>query len=494
MPHKPASKMAAVSTTTDSLEDVPDNISISFLPNHRSLMERIIKRGLNYYLQGYVHQIKVHIDDKPKVKVVARCWRSMRKNEKPHTLHIEILKDIITESYCSCKVGLTGHCSHIIGLVKTLQGLKLHNISNVPDQLSCTSVPQQWHVPRGEKIEPVPLNHVVVAKACETRKRKPVLCQVDTQYKLPEVTSNDIEQLKGAKGTPLEYLLSSKRPLVTTDLGQVQLGSFLSYQTRNLKSMVPVTTNGCGNLCVTNSSQIRLPEKFQHLISHYTVTDPQTLEQCTRNQAMSETWHQARQNRLTASNFGDIMLRKSPPNEKLLSRLFSTSKDIHAPSISYGKRNESKAKSKYLAQFPGRHIHECGFVVNNEFPFLGATPDGKLCDNGKVGIIEIKCPYSARDLTVADACCQLNNFFLHTDQNGQVVLKSNHAYYAQVQGQLMITGSSFCDFIVYCPNESDLFVQRVEPDVEFMTNMLNVLASFFEQYAHPFLHCSHGNV
>jgi hypothetical protein len=52
MPHKPASKIAAVSTTTDSLEDVPDNISISFLPNHRSLMDRIIKRGLNYYLRG----------------------------------------------------------------------------------------------------------------------------------------------------------------------------------------------------------------------------------------------------------------------------------------------------------------------------------------------------------------------------------------------------------------------------------------------------------
>lgn len=98
-------------------------------------------------------------------------------------------------------------------------------------------------------------------------------------------------------------------------------------------------------------------------------------------------------------------------------------------------------------------------------------------------------------MTVADACCQLKDFFLHTDQNGQVLLKSNHAYYAQVQEQLMMTGSSFCDFIVYCPNESIFFfVQRVESDVAFMTNMLNVLVSFFEQYAHPFLHCCHGNV
>lgn len=80
--------------------------------------------------------------------------------------------------------------------------------------------------------------------------------------------------------------------------------------------MIRATTNRCGNLCVTYSSPIRLPEKLQHLISHYTITDPETLEQCKRNQAMSATWHHPRQNRLTASNFGEVMLRKPPPNEK----------------------------------------------------------------------------------------------------------------------------------------------------------------------------------
>lgn len=48
--------------------------------------------------------------------------------------------------------------------------------------------------------------------------------------RLPEVTNNHIEQLKGASGTPLEYLISPRTPMVTTQLGEVQLGSFLSYQ------------------------------------------------------------------------------------------------------------------------------------------------------------------------------------------------------------------------------------------------------------------------
>ena len=78
---------------------------------------------------------------------------------------------------------LAGRCSHVIGLIKSLQGLKLHNFSHVPDQLSCTSLPQQWHIPRGDRIEPVPINHVVVARPKETRKRKPTLCQIDLNKK-----------------------------------------------------------------------------------------------------------------------------------------------------------------------------------------------------------------------------------------------------------------------------------------------------------------------
>jgi hypothetical protein len=76
-----------------------------------------------------------------------------------------------------------GHCSHIVGLLKSLQGLKLHNFTHVPDQQSCTSIPQQWHIPRGNKIQPVPVNHVVVARPLEGRKRRPILCQVDTEEK-----------------------------------------------------------------------------------------------------------------------------------------------------------------------------------------------------------------------------------------------------------------------------------------------------------------------
>lgn len=251
-----------------------------------------------------------------------------------------------------------------------------------------------------------------------------------------------------------------------------------------------MTTKGCGDLSINKSAPIKLPEKYETLKMVYVIPNPEQLEISTKMQASSSTWYQARQDRLTASNFGQVLYRKSAPNEKFLQRLF-TSKQIYAESLNYGKRNEGNAKSRYLAKFPDRHIHDCGFVVNNEFPFLGATPDGKLCDNGQIGIIEIKCPYSARDLTVSDACSQIHDFFMQQDQNGIISLKENHPHYAQVQGQLMITGCPFCDFVVFCPNENDLFVQRIFPDLNFMEKMLIILSNFFEEYAHPYLSNSH---
>ncbi|WAR11714.1 hypothetical protein MAR_025894 [Mya arenaria] len=41
---------------------------------------------------------------------------------------------------------------------------------------------------------------------------------------------------------------------------------------------------------------------------------------------------------------------------------------------------------------------------SNTFSFLGATSDAIVCDNGESGIVEIKCPYSARNMTIAETC------------------------------------------------------------------------------------------
>lgn len=63
-------------------------------------------------------------------------------------------------------------------------------------------------------------------------------------------------------------------------------------------------------------------------------------------------------------------------------------------------------------------------------------------------------------------------------------IKKDHEYYAQVQGQPMITGCDFHDFVFY--TKKDIHVNRLLPDVTFMESTLTNLADFFKKYAKPF--------
>ena len=51
--------------------------------------------------------------------------------------------------------------------------------------------------------------------------------------------------------------------------------------------------------------------------------------------------------------------------------------------------------------FPDRQ--DVGLLPQPDWPFLGATPDSVVCDNGQTGLLEIKCPFGARDMTVVQA-------------------------------------------------------------------------------------------
>ena len=249
-------------------------------------------------------------------------------------------------------------------------------------------------------------------------------------------------------------------------------------QTRNhRKPSPPAFSIGCGDTSVFKPSPVTLPQEYRDLNIGYDC-DVQKLEITRRQQANAKEWYEARKNRPTASNFGKVIHRKSAPSVQFLNNVFKI-KDIYAPSLDYGKRHESVAKGKYLEKNRENHVHGCGFVVNKSFSFLGATPDGNLCDHGKSGIVEIKCPFSARNMKVDVACVEIRDFFMETVK-GKVQLKTRDDYYAQVQGQLMITGAEFCEFIVY--TQCDMAVEGITPDISFMTEMLEKLNLFQRLY------------
>jgi hypothetical protein len=81
-------------------------------------------------------------------------------------------------------------------------------------------------------------------------------------------------------------------------------------------------------------------------------------------------------------------------------------------------------------------------VINPRFPFLAASPDGKVCLEGETGVLKVKCPFPARDLTILEAVQKIPNFCMQLGDDGKMSLKRSHEYFYQVQGQLMVSGAS----------------------------------------------------
>ena len=244
-------------------------------------------------------------------------------------------------------------------------------------------------------------------------------------------------------------------------------------------------TSACGDIVFPKTPAEQLP---QELIGHQawqslevTHTQAAALERETQQQASCAAWFSARQHRLTASKIGSIMLRVSQPSQAFVRNLLS-SKHFTSKPTNYGSSKEEAAKQQYL-KAGSRHLHRVGLLVNPAFPFLGASPDGIVCEEGAVGIIEIKCPYSARNETIAEACTRAE-FFL--DSAGK--LKHQHEHYYQVQTQLLVSGAPFCDFIVY--TQHDLHVERIYPDPATMKDILKKASDLYINFIWPYLNQS----
>lgn len=211
-----------------------------------------------------------------------------------------------------------------------------------------------------------------------------------------------------------------------------------------------------------------------------------SIEQCaeiehnTKDQSSSTRWIAERKGRITASNFGSIMNRKKEINETFIRNVFDKKSFKSAPT-SYGQANEKTAKQMYIKS-SGNHIHDVGLVVNPLFPFLGATPDAKICEKCVTGILEIKCPYSVRDSTLQEACA--NNAFFLEISGSKYTLKRSHSHWFQVQGQLLITGAPFCDFVTFTRQEIN--VERIYPCNDTMLSLLKKMSDVYVKHFKPY--------
>ena len=224
--------------------------------------------------------------------------------------------------------------------------------------------------------------------------------------------------------------------------------------------------------------QTALNKTVTEFVKSLQVTEEQarTIEQNTIEQRDSPYWFEVRKFRLTSSYFGTIMRRRSgTPVDKLVLRIIRQ-EQFTSHATEWGINNESCALQAYQDKqrengHPELVVCKSGFIINPLYPFLGASPDGAVYDPSSsdepYGFLEIKCPYSQRNVTPIEAC-DSPGFCCCTKMIGgkpSISLRKEHPYFSQVQGQMGIGQRPWCDFVVHTTKGTE--VQRIKFDEAF---------------------------
>ena len=123
-------------------------------------------------------------------------------------------------------------------------------------------------------------------------------------------------------------------------------------------------------------------------------------------------------------------------------------------------------------------------TIDPAYPYLGATPDGMAtCDCCGQRIMEIKCPFKTRQYHPTSDHAMQNSHFLKRDANGSVSLSSNHEYYTQIQGQLLLCHQTKCDFIVWTTN--GIHIETIHSDKPLQAKIVSQCKDFFVCYVLP---------
>ena len=113
-------------------------------------------------------------------------------------------------------------------------------------------------------------------------------------------------------------------------------------------------------------------------------------------------------------------------------------------------------------------IKSCGFIVDEENPFLGASPDGLCCGHG---VLEVKCPFCAKEAeSLEQVAEQQKDFCLKLLPSKTLKLSTNHSYYLQCQLQIYTTRRPYCDFVVWHP--AGLHIERMTLDIDHLRDAL----------------------
>jgi exodeoxyribonuclease (lambda-induced) len=194
-------------------------------------------------------------------------------------------------------------------------------------------------------------------------------------------------------------------------------------------------------------------------------------------------WYASRLFRFTSSELGKLMTEPRSKADKEAGKLSATAeeyifdklaeyltdgtcldyKQLNSREIAWGNEHEQHARASYEKR-TGQSVELSGFIGYGEY--FGGSPDGLVGDDG---LIEIKCPYNSS--------VHARYLLMRTPED---LRKLRPEYYAQMQGNMLVTGRKWADFVSYDPRVQNpslaLKVLRIPLDTEFVERAVVALS------------------
>lgn len=341
------------------------------------------------------------------------------------------------------------------------------------ESLPCTSQPCRWKPPKKRKESTLRLSDAAFVKHDYAKPDKKKIKHVEDFDPRPE-------SFRGTASHGLPELLQKLKG------EQLCVSLLFDSQFKSEEVLSTPTSHRIPDLSKLKDTILKFKETLQ-----VTPERSREIERGTREQRNSQLWFSVRRYRITSSQFGAVLSRKpdTPPHSLVL-RIIQP-KSLSTPAINYGIENEKLALKEYTKYQQSLGMNDLvvapsGVIINPNYSFLGSSPDGAVYDPSNLqepfGFLEIKCPYTSRNVTPIEACSQSGFYCKASD--GKLNLKETHHYYAQVQGQMAIGERPWCDFVVF--TLKGISVQRIRFETAYWTDkLLPKLTSFYDNCVAP---------